>query len=562
MDYPPSACATSKHSLLPITYETQSRLESFVAGLRRLNALTNHALGFRKAFEMIWKSLGIGNATEDPDEALIVYISRGLLSSLTDAKDILSAIAFENGRMGHRVVINTYAVIDFATPLMFEKSFLRDIAEQNYSKYAVLPQHPAPVRKGVMVAVNSTDDVAAQVGDFWKVLWRPGEGDLPAASLGGSSGGGSSSASGGFGIGDGLGPIPQSWWPGNNERGSKDKKDRVSESSSMKIRYSLPHIDDSVGVGLGGVVVSLSKPAYYNKRVIGMVGVDVHLGDLMEDVTYYAQLTAPPNFDDEERDKLSASSNAKSSSDPFASSSDSPPLSYAFLVDVNGLTLAHPTFSRPSEVTDPPMHTHISHFERVRGFDEEVLEKILTVDMGEHVLKRLSNITGNVASSSFSKLHEIDSDSSEKSARQAESSSSSEKYPRKDEIYAIHYTWQRVPHSPYIVVIRTDALEEMSAGVGPGGVKIVRQTASASRGHHHHHGSGGSSSSSSRHDSIPDLMYHRLDLLPPERTGDRLCMHLKQVATYSTSTMFLAPNAFLKPFEHLQAEETWTMVQG
>ena len=545
---------------MPITYETQSRLESFVAGLRRLNALTNHALGFRKAFEMIWKSIGIGNATEDPDEALIVYISRGLLSSLTDAKDILSAIAFENGRMGHRVVINTYAVIDFATPLMFEKSFLRDIAEQNYSKYAVLPQYPAPVRKGVMVAVNSTDDVALQVGDFWKVLWRPGEGDTP--SLGGGSGNGGWSGSNGLSPGDGLRSIPQSWWPGNNDRAKNNDRgtgsSSESSSSSMKIRFSLPHMDDSAGHGIGGVVVSLSKPTYYNKRVIGMVGVDVHLGDLMEDVTYYAQLTAPPNFDDGDGKTPpgvggTGGSNGgagKSSSDPFVSTSDAPPLSYAFLIDVKGLTLAHPTFSRPSEVTDPPMHTHISHFERVRGFDEEVLENMLTVERGEHVLKRYSNTSGSSASSAPTIKEENESSGDEPA-------SSSEKISRKDEIYAVHYAWRRVPHSPYIVVIRTDALEEeMDVGVGTGGVKIVRQAASSSRGH------SGTSGSSSRHDSIPDLMYHRLDLLPPERTGDRLCKHLKQVATYSTSTMFLAPNAFLKPFEHLQAEETWTMVQG
>ena len=554
-----------------MTYETHFRSERFVAGLRRLNALTNHALGFRKAFEMIWKSLGIGNATEDPDEALIVYISRGLLSSLTDAKDILSAIALENGRLGHRVVINTYAVIDFATPLMFEKSFLRDIAEQNFSKYAVLQQHPAPVRKGVMVAVNSTDDIAAQVGDFWKVLWRPGEGDVPAASLGGNSGGGD----GGSRADGGLGSIPQSWWPGNNDRGTNDhnknnddeRGSSASESSSLKIRFSLPHVDDSAGSGkrAGGVVVSLSKPAYYNKRVIGMVGVDVHLGDLMEDVTYYAQLTAPPNFDDAAAAKKSGAG-AKSSSNPFSSTSDAAPLSYAFLVDVNGLTLAHPTFSRPSEVADQPMHTHISHFERVRGFDAEVLDKILSAEMGEHVLKRYSNITGNSASSSGSSSKDGDRVHGPHSERDTDASSSSTADKYKDEIYAIHYTWQRVPHSPYIVVIRTDALEEMGAGVGPGGVKIVGQTASSSqhRHHHNHHGAsaGGSSAAASRHDSIPDLMYHRLDLLPPERSGDRLCMHLKQVATYSTSTMFLAPNAFLKPFEHLQAEETWTMVQG
>ena len=74
---------------------------------------------------------------------------------------------------------------------------------------------------------------------------------------------------------------------------------------------------------MGGVVVSLSKPAYYNKRVIGMVGVDVHLGDLMEDVTYYAQITSPPNFESG-GGKMGGSPNGgsvagrgTSSSDPF-----------------------------------------------------------------------------------------------------------------------------------------------------------------------------------------------------------------------------------------------------
>jgi predicted Zn-dependent protease len=47
-----------------------------------------------------------------PDEAMIMYISRGLLSSLTEAKEVMNIIAMENGRMGHKVIINTYAVID------------------------------------------------------------------------------------------------------------------------------------------------------------------------------------------------------------------------------------------------------------------------------------------------------------------------------------------------------------------------------------------------------------------------------------------------------------------
>lgn len=45
-------------------------------------------------------------------DPMIVYISRGLLSSLTEAKDVLNTIAVENGRLQNRVTINTYVVID------------------------------------------------------------------------------------------------------------------------------------------------------------------------------------------------------------------------------------------------------------------------------------------------------------------------------------------------------------------------------------------------------------------------------------------------------------------
>ena len=47
-----------------------------------------------------------------PEAALIIYVSRGLLSSLTEAKDVLDTIAQENGRLEHRVIISTFAVVD------------------------------------------------------------------------------------------------------------------------------------------------------------------------------------------------------------------------------------------------------------------------------------------------------------------------------------------------------------------------------------------------------------------------------------------------------------------
>ena len=54
------------------------------------------------------------------EEGMIIYISRGLLSSLTEAKDVMSTIAYYNGRMDNRIIINTYAVIDSTSHLCTE----------------------------------------------------------------------------------------------------------------------------------------------------------------------------------------------------------------------------------------------------------------------------------------------------------------------------------------------------------------------------------------------------------------------------------------------------------
>lgn len=46
------------------------------------------------------------------DYAMILYVSRGLLSSLTDAREVMDVVSRYNARTGHKVIINTYAVID------------------------------------------------------------------------------------------------------------------------------------------------------------------------------------------------------------------------------------------------------------------------------------------------------------------------------------------------------------------------------------------------------------------------------------------------------------------
>jgi len=49
------------------------------------------------------------------EDILIAYVSRGLLSSLTEAKDVLTTIRDENSQTQHRVIVNTYAVVDGKT---------------------------------------------------------------------------------------------------------------------------------------------------------------------------------------------------------------------------------------------------------------------------------------------------------------------------------------------------------------------------------------------------------------------------------------------------------------
>lgn len=46
------------------------------------------------------------------DEILVTYISRGLLSSLVDAKQVLEIISDGNRKTKNHIVINTYALID------------------------------------------------------------------------------------------------------------------------------------------------------------------------------------------------------------------------------------------------------------------------------------------------------------------------------------------------------------------------------------------------------------------------------------------------------------------
>ncbi|XP_012946227.1 VWFA and cache domain-containing protein 1 isoform X2 [Aplysia californica] len=291
------------HTMVPATFETRFYFSKFIDQLEKVDVSTNHSLGFLTAFEMIEDLMETDSITGN---AMILYVSRGLLSSLTEAREVMDVVAVHNAKTGHKVIINTYAVIDDGKTIMYEKSFLKDVAYQNFAKYDVQYRLKTPVIRGIMMAINSTRDLSSSVGRFYLPLNRTAKDD----------------------------PV-----------------------------FSLPYIDEADGA----LTMSLSQTCIHTlpdqpdlQHLIGLVGMDLHMEDVAQDITYYS----------------------------YADSS------YAFIVTPQGFTIMHPSFQRPLRTNIQPMHTDIRHFEQHAGF-HTVRSAILSDKEGEmNLLLRVSNQTG------------------------------------------------------------------------------------------------------------------------------------------------------------------------
>ncbi|KAG8193233.1 hypothetical protein JTE90_005580 [Oedothorax gibbosus] len=211
------------NSFLYATSETKLELTRFFDNLTRKHNATDHVLGFRKIYEMIREIDKKSNSTNN--EILVTYISRGLLSSLVDAKQVLEIISDGNRKTKNHIVINTYALIDDDRPVMYEKDFLQDIAQQNFRKYSIYHKASRRSQKGVMIPINTTKNIALTIGDIFK--------DFP-------------------------------------------------QHMSSKPIFSLPYFDSMNK----GMIVSISQQVFHRGNVAGVTGVDISLADLAEDVSY------------------------------------------------------------------------------------------------------------------------------------------------------------------------------------------------------------------------------------------------------------------------------------
>lgn len=58
--------------------------------------------------------------------------------------------------------------------------------------------------------------------------------------------------------------------------------------------------------------------------------------------------------------------------------------------------------------------------------------------------------------------------------------------------------------------------------------------------------------SSYEKNSLPNLLYHRLDLIPSTNSQLSMCQYFKQIITYDATALYLSARAFISPYTHLK----------
>uniref|UniRef100_A0A182JBD1 VWFA domain-containing protein n=1 Tax=Anopheles atroparvus TaxID=41427 RepID=A0A182JBD1_ANOAO len=244
------------------------------------------------------------------------------------------------------------------------------------------------------------------------------------------------------------------------------------------LRAHLPYYDPA----LHDTVVTLSYPA----GVHGLVGVDLYLSDLAEHVAHYRQQ------DD----------------------------SYAFLIDLQGNTIMHPSFPRPLAARGSFFVTNITRLER------------------EHFTpayrRMLADAEGNLRINHYGTNR------------------------------TTVYYWKRV-HFYIVCIVRTlDAAGGNPIAAGGSGrpqVQYLYPVAGGGRSTVEYNFIATSSITTRR--LLSALVYHRIDIYPPQlqlpaidllqSTGDgSVCRLVKQLALADASTLYLSASSFQSPYAHIR----------
>ncbi|CAB3383602.1 Hypothetical predicted protein [Cloeon dipterum] len=216
-------CVSTSLSLA--TQQKKTVFFGFIDNLSKSNCTTNHSLGLKSALESIRTVSGV------QDNVLLIYITRGLPSTLEESKVVMHTVGNIAQIMPSNVIISAAALVDDGKPMMLEKQFMQDLTSANFLKYNLTA--PRRVLPGVLQIVNSTSSISFAVANLFKSV----------------------------------------------------ENVRKQESS-----YSLPNWDGQE------LVVSITQPCLYIGKLLGEVGLDVQLSDLVEDVTYFTGFGFSPNY--------------------------------------------------------------------------------------------------------------------------------------------------------------------------------------------------------------------------------------------------------------------------
>lgn len=105
-----------KKQLFAATADNKRYFNKFMDNLNKTKEITNHTLAFEFAFQLIAQILHDDNYECTETESLVapilmIYVSRGLLSPMTEANSVLEAIARGQNRLLRPVIINTCAIV-------------------------------------------------------------------------------------------------------------------------------------------------------------------------------------------------------------------------------------------------------------------------------------------------------------------------------------------------------------------------------------------------------------------------------------------------------------------
>nr|VZH97585.1 unnamed protein product [Spirometra erinaceieuropaei] len=576
---------SSRHriDLFPAVQETKLLLGEYI-NTRRLpgTAKTNHTRALVEAFTVVrnavdaqieqrQSAIGLGPPTRN---LLIAYISRGQLDNLQEQNSTLREVTLQQALLDNRVIINAYMPVEEkSATVLFEKMFMQHLATRWNAHSDPEVYRPSDVRSGHFFVINRTTDLASTVGRFYE-LFAPPSAPLTAAPGDGATAVQGSKDAASFDDRDVLvevedEPGRQSLEPPVLSHDAFFADVRVERargpdflpspsalaqpifedgsthrsSPSPDIFYSLPY-PDLEGRGL---VMSISQAFYDNDVFLGVMGVDVHMADLLDQVVHFgsggaglshgsssAFIVHAPNgytVSHPALNDLLVSPSLSAAVPPLAFGAASDPAAAAASSSTLGkgagrgetvtnlwlLAQSLVDSTQSALAPEPVLHADISQFERVPGFETGVRPRLLREDNGTVILTVQADPTQASA---------LESTGLWVSAAANESVNATDSTRI---LLNVVYRWKRIrdPETSFVVVLRT-----VEAPSTP-----QRQLA----------------------ELVPnfDSCYHRLDLFK----RDYACLYLRQLATFSCSTIYLPPRTFMRPFEHLASPEGETSDQ-